>query len=170
MDKSKKVIVSKTLSPYNMSMLINDESIAFLVHDVARLMRARFDADARAHGATRQQWRVLVNLARMPEGPTQTELAERLDVEQITLCRMVDRLSDAGLVERRADPSDRRVRRVHLLPAAHAIVEQLAAVGSEIEAEALSILPSAAQQLLRDSLIRLRGRLRGQYDDEREVA
>ena len=166
----KAVIVLETISAYKISMHRNDDSIGFLVHDVGRLMRARFDADARACGATRQQWRVLVTLARMREGPTQTELAERLDVEQITLCRMVDRLSEAGLVERRADPSDRRVRRVHLLPAAHGIVEQLAAVGSEIEAEALSVLPPATQRLLRDSLVRLREGLRGQCDNEREVA
>ena len=170
MENAAKVIVFVTMSSYNISMLMNDDSIAFLVHDVARLMRGRFDADARARGATRQQWRVLVNLARMGEGPTQTELAERLDVEQITLCRMIDRLSEAGLVERRADPSDRRVRRLHLLPAAHAIVERLAAVGSELEADALSVLPSATQQLLRDSLIRLREGLRGEGDHEREVA
>ena len=164
------VIVFVMISAYTISMLMDDESISFLLYDVGRLMRARFDADARTLGATRQQWRVLLNLARIGEGPTQAELAERLDVEQITLCRMVDRLSEAGLVERRADPSDRRVRRVHLMPAAHAIVERLAAVGSQNEAEALSILPAATQQLLRDSLVRLRNGLRGQGEDERDVA
>ncbi len=158
------------MSTYTISMLMNDESISFLVHDVGRLMRARFDADVRTLGATRQQWRVLINLARLGEGPTQAELAERLDVEQITLCRMVDRLSEAGLVERRTDPKDRRVRRVHLLPAAHAIVDRIAAIGSQTEADALSVLPAATQQALRDSLVQLRDGLRGHGDDERDVA
>ena len=152
-----------------MISMLRNETIAFLVHDVARLMRARFDGHARALGATRQQWRVLINLASLGEGPTQAELAERIDVEPITLCRMIDRLSEAGLVERRADPRDRRVRRLHLLPPAHQLVEKLSALAVELEDQALAVLPPAARIALRDNLIRLRDGLR-HGEDERAVA
>lgn len=145
------------------------ETVAYLVHDLARLMRTRFDARARTLGATRQQWRVLLVLSTMDEGPTQAELAERLDVEPITLCRMVDRLSDAGLVERRADPRDRRVRRVHLMSAAHGIIDKLNGVAGELEREILDVLTPEAQGALRDSLTRLREGLR-HGEKEREVA
>ncbi|MBA3896767.1 MAG: MarR family transcriptional regulator, partial [Sphingomonadaceae bacterium] len=90
--------------------MLTISNIGFLLHDVARRYRARFDADARELGVTRQQWRTLLHLS-FREGQTQAELADRLEVERITLCRMVDRLSEAGLVERRADPQDRRVWR-----------------------------------------------------------
>jgi DNA-binding MarR family transcriptional regulator len=140
--------------------------VGFLVHDVARLMRYRFDFRARALGVTRPQWRALFTIA-VNEGMTQAALAERLDVERITLCRMIDRLADAGLVERRADPKDRRVWRIHLLPAAYPIVDQLAAIGADIEAEALSVLSPDERETLRDMLTRLRDGIKRSVDDKR---
>ena len=83
------------------------DSIGFLMADVSRLLRRVFDERARSIGVTRPQWRVLTVLARN-EGINQNMLADRLEVEPITLSRMVDRMQDAGLVERRADPGDRR--------------------------------------------------------------
>jgi len=140
--------------------------VGFLVHDVARLMRYRFDFRARSLAVTRPQWRALFTIA-VNEGMTQAALAERLDVERITLCRMIDRLADAGLVERRADPKDRRVWRIHLLPAAYPIVDQLAAIGAEIEAEALSVLSPEERETLRDMLTRLRDGIKRSMDDKR---
>jgi len=146
-------------------------STGFLMHDIARLMRYRFDARARDLGVTRPQWRALLHLARNP-GSTQTELAEMLDVEQITLCRMIDRLAEAGLVERRADPSDRRVRRLHLLEPAHGIVDQLAEIGAELENEVLSPLTAEERAALGRSLARVRDGLRRPCgeDAQKEVA
>jgi len=143
----------------------------FLMPDIARLMRYRFDARARDLGLTRPQWRALLHLARNP-GSTQTELADMLDVEQITLCRMVDRLAEAGLVERRADPSDRRVRRLHLLEPAHAIVDRLAEIGAELEEEVLSPLGPDERAALGRSLRRVRDGLRPSIGDnaQKEVA
>ena len=82
------------------------DSIGFLISDVSRLLRRRFDERARLIGVTRPQWRALTALSRQ-EGMQQGALAELLEVEPITLCRMVDRLEEAGLVERRRDPADR---------------------------------------------------------------
>ncbi len=153
-------------------MAINDRlSIGFLMHDISRMLRYRFDARARSLGVTRPQWRVLLHLARNP-GATQTELADLLEVERITLCRMIDRLGDAGLVERRADPSDRRVWRLHLLPAAHAVVDGLAAIGAEIEEEVLSPITAEQRAAMTDSLERVREGLRrpAGWDAGKEVA
>jgi DNA-binding MarR family transcriptional regulator len=148
-----------------------ERSLSFLMYDVSRRMRYRFDARARALGVTRQQWRVMFWLAQSP-GLTQAELADALEVERITLCRMIDRMAEAGMVERRADPSDRRVWRLHLLPPALGITDRLAEIGAEVEQEALSeISPEAAQSML-DSLERLRNGLRHRETEavQREIA
>lgn len=142
------------------------ESVGFLLHDTARVFRFRFDARARALGVTRQQWRALFHISR-EEGLNQAELADRLEVERITLCRMIDRLGDAGLVERRSDPNDRRVWRLHLLPPAHAIVERLSEIGAEMEQETIAALGEADRNHLIDSLKRLSEALR---EDGRKVA
>ena len=136
-----------------------------LLADVARQLRFAFDSRARALGVTGSQWRVLLALARF-EGPTQSEVADYLDIERITLCRMVDRLGEAGLVERRADPSDRRVWRLHLLPAAHGLVDQLSAIGDELEAEALSHLSPEERDAMRSALTHIRDGLK----DRRKAA
>ncbi len=140
--------------------------LILLIHEAAHLMRNRYDAAARTIGTTSQQWRTLTSIARCHEPPTQAELAERLDVERITLCRMIDRLADAGLVERRADPRDRRVWRIHLLPPAEPVLEHFGGLAAEVEREILSALDPAERAALRSSLERLRASLRKQ-DSER---
>ena len=112
------------------------ESFAFLLGDASRLIRRRFDARARTLGVSRAQWQVLFALSRN-EGINQTGLADWLEVETITLCRMVDRLADAGLVERRPDPSDRRAWRLHLTDAAHPLLDQLKTLGDAVVADAV---------------------------------
>lgn len=87
--------------------------IGYLLADNSRLARRAFDERVRADGVTGPQARLLIMLERVP-GENQGHYADLLDVEPITLCRMVDRLEDAGLVERRPDPDDRRARRLHL--------------------------------------------------------
>ena len=91
--------------------------LLFLLHDVARLLRVDADKRARAHGMTRAQWGILIWLERQP-GISQKELAELLEVEPITVARLIDRLEARGMVERRPDPRDRRIWRLHLLPPA----------------------------------------------------
>lgn len=147
-------------------MLTTPPSLGLLLHDVARDVRHRFDAQARGLGVTRQQWRTLIAIARA-EGATQAELAERLEVERITLCRMIDRLADAGLVERRGDPSDRRIWRVHLQPKARSLVDRLRDVAVATEEEVLADFTKDERATLFASLNRLRDALR---DDRRTRA
>ena len=141
--------------------------IGFLLADNSRLARWSFDQQVRALGVTGPQARLLLTLHRAP-GENQGFYAERLEVEPITLCRMVDRLAEAGLVERRADPRDRRVWRLHLLPPALPIVDRLAEIGQEVEREALVHLDDEERDQLVDSLRRLREALR--EDGRKQVA
>ena len=156
-----------TISAYIVAMLT--DSIPFLLADCWRQVRYAFDAKARSVGVTRPQYRVLLTLARYG-GATQSELAELLDVERITLGRMIDRMADAELVERRADPTDRRVWRLHTLPAGEALVEQLAAIAEEVDAEALSHLAPEARDALRDHLVTMRDGMRGRRGERGKAA
>src|SRR5580692_1929252 len=100
-----------------------DRDFLILLHDVARMLRTRFDQRARNHGMTRAQWVILARLSRQP-GLSQNEMASLCEVEPITVARLVDRLEARGLVERRADPDDRCIWRLHLLPGADTILEE----------------------------------------------
>src|SRR5277367_4465277 len=98
--------------------------LLILLHDVGRLLRVDADKRARAEGMTRAQWGILIWLERQP-GISQKELAELLEVEPITVARLVDRLEARGMVERRPDPRDRRIWRLHLLLPAHLVLREI---------------------------------------------
>jgi MarR family transcriptional regulator, transcriptional regulator for hemolysin len=98
--------------------------LMFLLHDVARLLRVDADKRASAHGMTRAQWGILIWLERQP-GLSQKELAELLEVEPITVARLIDRLESRGMVERRPDPKDRRIWRLHLCEPAHPVLREI---------------------------------------------
>jgi MarR family transcriptional regulator, transcriptional regulator for hemolysin len=104
---------------------------AFLINDVARLLRTYADQRARRLGITRAQWAVMARLEHH-EGLKQSELAEMLDLQPITLTRLVDRLCQNGMVERRPDPNDRRAKRLHLTPLARPLMDRLAELGAEV--------------------------------------
>jgi len=114
-----------------------NREFAFLLNDVARLLRTYADHKAAQFGITRAQWVVLVRLERC-EGLKQSELAETLDLQPITLTRLLDKLCDSGLIERRPDPGDRRAKRLFLTPAARPLLERLAGLGEETMASALA--------------------------------
>jgi DNA-binding MarR family transcriptional regulator len=95
--------------------------LPFDLHDVARLMRTRFDQRARSFGMTRAQCVILMKLRCHP-GLSQSELAALMEVEPITVARLIDRLEAGGMVERRPDPSDRRMHRLHLKEAADPVL------------------------------------------------
>lgn len=119
------------MSQYNL-----ERSVGFLLNDVSRLMRQRFDERARNLGLTRAQWRVLGHLRRY-EGIKQSSLAEILEVENVTLGRHIDRLEDSGWVERRRDPSDRRVWRLHLAQKSRPIIDRLNTLSAEVREQAM---------------------------------
>ena len=126
-------------------------NVGALLHDVARLIRRRFDRRARQTGLaiTRQQARALLSIART-EGVSQAAIATLLDIEPIALVRLLDRLHEEGLVERRLHPTDRRVRTLWLTPLGRTMVDRILAINAQIREEACAGLsPSARDALLR---------------------
>jgi MarR family transcriptional regulator for hemolysin len=109
---------------------------AFLINDVARLLRTYADQRVRQLGMTRAQWAVLARLE-YHEGLKQSELAEMLDLQPITLTRLVDRLCANGMIERRPDPNDRRAKRLHLTPLARPLMDRLTDLGQDVMATTL---------------------------------
>lgn len=134
------------------------ENLGSMLADTSRLLRRSFDARARGIGVTRAQWQVLSTLLRH-EGVNQGGLADLLDVEAITVCRMVDRLQEAELVERRADPLDRRSWRLFLTPRAHELLGQLRPLADTLIEEALAGLDRDDRERLRELLDRIRDNL-----------
>ena len=108
----------------------------FLISDVGRLLRTYGDQKARLRGMTRAQWAVLLRLERH-EGLKQSDLAEILEIQPITLTRLVDRLCDNGLIERRADPTDRRAKLLYLKPAARPLLDH---ISNQVEELAETVL------------------------------
>jgi MarR family transcriptional regulator, transcriptional regulator for hemolysin len=114
-----------------------NREFAFILNDVARMLRTYADHKAAQFGITRAQWVVLVRLDRS-EGLKQSELAEVLDLQPISLTRLLDRLCECGLIERRPDPVDRRAKRLFLKPAARPLLDKLGDLGEELMATALN--------------------------------
>jgi DNA-binding MarR family transcriptional regulator len=118
-------------------------------------LRKAFDRRAVGLGVTRAQWKVLFRLDRNP-GLRQIELADMLDIEPITLSRIVDRLEESGLVERRADPTDRRAWRLHVTAAAQPLIAKLRAVADGMIAEAFAGIDPKDIEITRHVLSRAR--------------
>jgi len=114
-----------------------NREFAFTLNDVARMLRTYADYKAAQFGITRAQWVVLVRVDRS-EGLKQSELAEILDLQPISLTRLLDKLCECGLIERRPDPIDRRAKRLFLTPTAHPLLEKLGDLGESLMATALA--------------------------------
>lgn len=133
-----------------MPKLPANREIGFTIMDVARMLKTYADQRARQFGISRAQWGVLIRIDRT-EGLKQSELAEILDLQPISLTRLLDRLAANGLIERRADPNDRRANRLYLLPAARPMLDQLAELGSDLMATVLEGLePKSIERMLHD--------------------
>ncbi len=143
--------------------------LLFLLNDMGRLLRVEADCRARAHGMTRAQWSILIWLDRQP-GLSQKELADLLEVEPISVARLVDRLEARGLVERRADPADRRIWRLHLLPAAGPILTEIAAQRADLLHTITSGLDPEARETLVTSLLHMKAALAAERRAAKEVA
>lgn len=148
-------------------------SLGFLLGDVSRLVRKRFDMRARELGLTRAQWRVLARLRRR-EGINQKELAEILEIENITLTRHIDRLEAKGWVERRRDPSDRRAWNLYLNPKVRPVLDRLRKLSGVTREEALKGIPEAESEQFIDTLLKMKENLlaleRSQDNDKAVLA
>ena len=131
------------------------ETLPFEIGETAHALRKAFDRLAVGLGVTRAQWKVLFKLTRKP-GLRQVELADMLELEPITLCRIVDRLEEAGLVERVRDPEDRRAWRLHVTAKAQPLIDKLQAVGAELVEQAFSGIDPKDIDIARNVLARAR--------------
>jgi DNA-binding MarR family transcriptional regulator len=138
----------------------SEPTLGFLLHDVARLLRKRFEQSARKSGLglTRSQWQVLAYLAKN-EGIQQGALADLLEFEPITLVRILDKLQDLGLVERRPHATDRRIWLLYLKPSASPVMESMRSVGELTRAEALSGVSGEDRERLTRALSTMRENL-----------
>jgi MarR family transcriptional regulator, transcriptional regulator for hemolysin len=135
-----------------------NQNIGFFLNDVARLLRRNFNRRAQAMGLSLAQWRALAHLSR-EEGVNQVTLAESLEVQPITLTRLLDHLQEAGLVARRPDPGDRRALRLYLTPKAQPLIARMRSLAEKAREEAMTGLPKGARNALLDTLQRMKQNL-----------
>ncbi len=143
--------------------------LLFLLHDVARQLRVEADRRARCQGMTRAQWAIVIWLERQ-SGLSQKELAELLEVEPITVARLIDRLEARGLVERRPDPRDRRIWRLHLLPAAAVVLREIDRQRAEISSLLAAGLDPSDLLTMTDALLTMKANLMAARLREHESA
>ncbi len=145
-----------------------DSELLILLYDVARQMRTRADQRARTRGMTRAQWVILAHLDRQ-SGLSQNELAAIVEVEPITIGRLVDRLEARGLVERRSDPRDRRVWRLQLTPAATPILREIKQYRAELLELMTAGLDAATLKVMADGLLRMKANLAAAARDSHAI-
>jgi MarR family transcriptional regulator for hemolysin len=134
------------------------ENLPYEIAETAHAMRRAFDRRAATLGVTRAQWKVLFRLTRTP-GLRQVELADMLDVEPITLSRIIDRLEEAGHVERTPDPADRRAWRLQVTAQAQPLVEKLRELAEQLVAEAFADVNPNDLNVMRGALSKIRENL-----------
>jgi MarR family transcriptional regulator for hemolysin len=134
------------------------QAVGVLLVDVARLLRRNFNRRAQALGLTQPQWQALARLSQN-QGMNQACLADLLEVQPITLARLIDRLQAAGWVERRPDPADRRVQRLYLTVKAEPLLDDMRALAAETREEAMQGLPDRERRRLIQTLQAIKGNL-----------
>ncbi|MBB6426862.1 MarR family winged helix-turn-helix transcriptional regulator [Sphingopyxis sp. JAI128] len=133
-------------------------AIGYLLGDAARLFRRAFNARTRETGVTALQYRLMAYLGRN-EGIRQGELAELIEVEPITLSRMVDRLEASRALQRQADPADRRALRLYLTPRGRELVQSIRSITAAVSLEATDGLTDAERDQLALLVDRIRANL-----------
>ncbi|MYZ49754.1 MarR family winged helix-turn-helix transcriptional regulator [Propylenella binzhouense] len=129
-------------------------SLGFLITDAHRLLRRRFEEKARGTGLTATQWQMLARLSHN-EGINQVRLAQLLEVEPMTLCRLVDRMEEAGWVAREPDPGDRRARLLYLTDKTRGQLGAMREVAREVYAEALAGISPEVRAIVTEALCTL---------------
>jgi MarR family transcriptional regulator, transcriptional regulator for hemolysin len=145
------------------------KELAWQIGETSHAMRRFYDRRVAELGVTRAQWRVIATLGHYP-GMKQVELADRLDVEPISACRIIDRLEEAGLVERQRDPADRRAWRLSLTAKAEPIRERLRELAEEMSIEAFAGIGEDELESMRNSLARIRDNIAGREDVQQVTA
>lgn len=135
-----------------------DQSIGFVLNDVARLLRRTFNRRVNELELTQAQWQALAHISRR-EGLKQSQLADILEVQPISVARLIDRMETAGWVERRRDAKDRRAINLYLTDKCEPILKKMQKIASEVRAQALAGIPEKDQQLMMERLLTMRRNL-----------
>ncbi len=135
--------------------------MGYLIHEVARLMKRRFEDEARLHDITLPQWRTLSQIA-LTEGVTQAQLAANIDVDPMTMSGILNRLEKRGLIDRFPDPADSRAKLARLTAEGEALFETARTVGFAMYEAALQGVSKADQDLVVAALSKMRDNLTGQ--------
>lgn len=143
--------------------------LGYLIHEVARLMKRRFEDEAQAHGITLPQWRTLAVMAQN-EGIAQSDIATAIDADPMTMSGILDRLDKRGLIERYPDPRDSRAKMARITTEGHALFEEARSVGIAMYESALEGVDASQQQVAIAALTRMRDNLVGQQAREKESA
>jgi DNA-binding MarR family transcriptional regulator len=140
---------------------ISRARFGFLIHDVSRMRRTFFDQALKPSGITRAQWWALGNLSRhAEEGMIQTELAKLLDTGKVSVGGLIDRLEESGLVFRKSDPADRRIKRIFITEQGFALLERISVVGNELDKQLFGEISDAELATAIDVLARAKAKLR----------
>ncbi len=146
----------------------DEQYIGYLIVDVARLLRTVFDRRVRRLGLTRAQWLALTRLNRRP-GLSQSEVADLLEVEKATACRLIDRLESKRWIERRPDKKDRRIKRIYLTARAVRVHASIWPVAEKTVDDALGDLAPAERRQLADMMMRVKGKLQALAESDLAV-
>jgi DNA-binding MarR family transcriptional regulator len=141
-----------------MSLDLKKQIISQLV-ETSRLLRNYIDHRAKARGTTRAQWIVLFRL-REQEGLSQVDLADVLELQPISLVRLLDRLVEHGLVERRSDPRDRRANRLFLTASGRQLADDLDSLRDDIATDVLQEVPAATLETSLKTLRDIKDRIK----------
>ncbi len=151
-----------------MSLDLKRQLISQLVES-SRLLRNYIDSRAKTRGTTRAQWIVLFRL-RQQEGLSQVDLAEVLELQPISLVRLLDRLVEHGLLERRPDPKDRRTNRLHLTKAGRRLVDDLDSLHDSIASDVLRDIPIDAIRVSLETLVDVKERIKSSSEQRSDIA
>ncbi len=143
-------------------------SIGYLVHEVSRLFRRRFEDEARTHGVTLPQWRALAEISHNA-GISQVALAGCIDTDPMTLSGILDRLEKRGLIERYTDPNDSRAKLARMTDAGHELVDTARNVGRELYTNALDGLSAKERDQLTEGLRTIRDNLNRMNAEQKEA-
>jgi DNA-binding MarR family transcriptional regulator len=145
-----------------------EKSIGFLVHEVARLFRRRFEDEARTHGVTLPQWRALIEIYKN-DGISQVTLAGSIDTDPMTMSGILDRLEKRGLIERYPDPNDSRAKLARMTSEGETLVSTARNVGRELYENALNGLSPAEREDLAAGLVCIKNNLTNMTSDQKEA-
>ena len=135
--------------------------INFLVRDVARMYRTLFDQKVKELGITRAQWSALATLSRHEvEGTIQSDLARELEVGKVTIGGLIDRLEASGIVMRRSDEADRRIRRVFITQKGYDVIEQMQSIGQDLSSLIMTNIQLDQIRIAENVLHEMKGNLR----------